>query len=186
TDAVGDFHVRRRLQPGLVDVIPTGVQQIINGEIIKDGRFDAVDSVPRLSPSMIGFGFNNRLLLGGKAGQPAGDPNNLLGLPAGGNLAQIAFDAHRLLETQKNALQQSPVYIKLFQSAFPQEAANYAASGNLDDLINDDTVERAVATFLRTVVTRNTPWDKFLAGDDNALTREQLRGALLFARDVTQ
>jgi len=186
TDAFGDFHVRRRLQPGLVDVIPTGVQQIVNGVIIKDGRFDAVDSVPRLSPSMIGFGFNNRLLLGGKAGQPASDPNNLLGLPAGENLAQIAFDAHRMLETQKNALQQSPVHIKLFQDAFPQEATRYAASGNLDDLINDDTVERAVATFLRTVVTRNTAWDRFLAGDDRALTQRQLRGALLFVRDAAQ
>lgn len=186
TDAFGRFHVRRRLQPGMVDVIPTGVQQIVNGEILKDGRFDAVDSVPRLSPSMIGFGFNNRLLLGGKAGQPAGDPNNLLGLPTGENLAQIAFDAHRMLETQKNALQQSPVYIKFFQDAFPQEAAKHAASGNPDDLINDDTVIRAVATFLRTVVTRNTRWDKFLAGDDKALTGRQLRGALLFVRDVTQ
>src|SRR5262249_57471323 len=141
TDAVGDFHVRRRLQPGLVDVIPTGVQQIINGEIIKDGRFDAVDSVPRLSPSMIGFGFNNRLLLGGKAGQPAGDPNNSLGSPAGENLAQIAFDAHRMLETQKNALQQSPVYIKIFQDAFPPEATRYAASANLHYLINNHTVD---------------------------------------------
>src|SRR5262245_24943182 len=182
TDAFGGFHVRRRLQPGFIDVIPTGVQQIVNGVIIKDGRFDAVDSVPRLSPSMIGFGFNTRLLLGGKAGQPAGDPNNLLGLPTGENLAQIAFDAHRMLETQKNALQKSPAYIKLFQDAFPQEATKYAASGNLDDLIKDDTIIRAVATFLRTVVTRNTQWDKFLAGDDKALTRRQLRGALLFVK----
>jgi cytochrome c peroxidase len=186
TDAFGRFHVRRRLQPDKIDVIPTGMQQIINGVIIKDGRFDAVDSVPRMAPNMIGFGFNNRLLLGGKAGQPAGDPNNPLGLPAGENLAQLAFDIHRMLETQKDALQQSRVYIKLFQDAFPEEAARYEASGNLDDLINDDTVGRAVATFLRTVVTRNTPWDRFLAGDDKALTKRQLHGALLFVRDVRQ
>jgi cytochrome c peroxidase len=185
TDADGVFHVRRRLQPGMVDIIPTGVQQIINGVIVKDGRFDAVDAVPRLSPSMIGFGFNTRLLLGGKAGQPAGDPNNPRGLPAGENLAEIAFDAHRMLETQKNAVQESRVYIKLFQDAFPQEAAVFSRSRNLDDLINDDTIERAVATFLRTVVTRNTPWDRFLAGDDRALTKAQIRGALLFVRDVS-
>ena len=92
TDGNGVFHVRRRLQPDFADVIPTGVQDIVNGVILKDGRFDAVDSVPRVSPSMIGFAFNNRLLLGGKAGQPAGDPNNLMGLPTGENLAQIAFD----------------------------------------------------------------------------------------------
>jgi cytochrome c peroxidase len=186
TDVNGVFHVRRRMQPGFVDVIPTGVQLIVNGEVLQDGRFDAVDAVPRLSPSMIGFAFNTRLLLGGKAGQPAGSPTNPRGLPAGENLAEIAFDAHRMLETQKDALQQSPVYLKLFQDAFPEEAARYAASGNLDDLINDDTVERAVAAFLRTVVTRNTSWDRFLAGDDQALTGRQLRGAWLFVTDATQ
>lgn len=184
TDATGVFHVRRRLLAGLVDVIPTGVQEIVNGVILKDGRFDAVDSVPRLSPSMIGFAFNTRLLLGGKAGQPAGDPNNPHGLPAGENLAEIAFDAHRMLETQKNAVQESAVYVKLFQDAFPSEAATFAVSHSPDDLINDDTIERAVAAFLRSVVTRNTPWDRFLAGDDLALTKPQIRGGLLFVRDI--
>lgn len=185
TDAQGVFHVRRRIQPGLVDVIPTGQQFIQNGTVVRDGRFDAVDSVPRLSPSMIGFGFNNRLLLDGKAGQP-NHPDNPNGLPAAENLCQIAFNVHRMLETQKDAIQQFPVYVKLFQDAFPAEAAQYASSGNLDDLVNDDTVERAVATFLRTVVTRNTPWDRFLAGDDRALTKRQLRGLKVFMTDATQ
>jgi hypothetical protein len=47
-------------------------------------------------------------------------------------------------------------------------------------LINDFNEARAQATFLRTVVTRNTPYDKFLAGDNDALTPAQLRGAKLF------
>jgi hypothetical protein len=47
-------------------------------------------------------------------------------------------------------------------------------------LINDDTVLRATATFLRTVVTRNTPWDRFLSGDNGALSVRQRRGARLF------
>jgi cytochrome c peroxidase len=185
TDAQGRFHVRRRVMPGKVDIIPTGIKQEVNGVVLKDGRFDMVDSVPRLSPSMIGFAFNNRLLLGGKVGQPAGDPNNPRGLPAGENLAETAFDAHRMLETQKDALQQIPAYLKLFQDAFPEEAARYAASGRLDDLINDDTVERAVAAFLRTVVTRNTAWDRFLAGADRALTPRELRGAWLFVSQTS-
>jgi hypothetical protein len=89
-----------------------------------------------------------------------------------------------MLETQKNAVQESAVYLKLFQDAFPQEAATFSASHNLDDLINDDTIERAVAAFLRSVITRNTLWDRFLAGDDLALSKRQIRGGLLFARDV--
>jgi hypothetical protein len=46
--------------------------------------------------------------------------------------------------------------------------------------VNDETEFRAQATFLRTVVTRNTPFDRFLAGDDHALTAAQQRGARLF------
>ena len=51
---------------------------------------------------------------------------------------------------------------------------------DLNLLINDITVLRATATFLRTTVTRNTPWDRFLAGNNNALTPAQRRGARLF------
>ena len=47
-------------------------------------------------------------------------------------------------------------------------------------LVNDQTEFRAQATFLRTVVTRNTPFDRFLAGDNGALTEGQRRGAKLF------
>ena len=37
----------------------------------------------------------------------------------------------------------------------------------------------AAATFLRTTVTRDTPWDRFLAGSNGALTENQRRGAKL-------
>ena len=47
-------------------------------------------------------------------------------------------------------------------------------------LINDVTGSARTATFLRTVVTRNTPFDQFLAGDNGALTPAQRRGAKLF------
>src|SRR5882762_1972631 len=45
---------------------------------------------------------------------------------------------------------------------------------------------RSTATFLRTTVTRNTPFDRFLAGDDRALTARPLRGARLFFAPVTR
>jgi di-heme cytochrome c peroxidase len=187
TEPDGRFVIRRRARAGLVDLIPTPMQKLdAAGHVVMDGRFDPVDSCPRLAPTLIGFAFNNRLLLGGKAGEPFDPSNpqkanaNPSNLPAGESLAQIAFDAHRMLETQQHALQGVAVYRRLFQEAFPDEYARSLASGNLDDLMNDDTVGRAVATFARTVITRHTPWDRFLAGDDGALTARQLRGAQLF------
>ncbi len=192
-DPYGNFAAERVLRPGMVDVIPTPIEKTDpEGNVILSGKFDQVDSVPRLSPSMVGFAFNNRLLLGGNAGEPF-DPSNPAkanknpdDLPAGENLAQIAFSVHRMADTQKDALQANAVYRKLFADAFPGEYAASLVSGSLDDYINEATVIRAVAAFLRTVITRNTPWDRFLAGDDTALTSRQLRGARLFATTVTE
>jgi hypothetical protein len=148
--------------------------------LVATGRLDQIDSVARMSPSMVGFAFNNRLLLGGFAGEPQSTPGSLnpLSDPAQENLTLLLLDAHRMLNRQPAALRAIPSFVKLFRDAFPQEAA--ADSGDLQTLITDDTEFRAQAAFLRTVVTRNTPFDHFLAGDNHALTPRQLRGAKLF------
>jgi hypothetical protein len=161
-----------------------------NLQLLATGRLDQLDSVARMSPSMVGFAFNNRLLLGGFAGNPPSTPGSLnvdpaalalnptTGDPAQDNLTLLLLDAHRMLNFQAAALRQIPTFVKLFRDAFPQEAA--ADTGDLTTLVSDDTELRAQATFLRTVVTRNTPFDRFLAGDDQALTPAQRRGARLF------
>jgi len=96
-------------------------------------------------------------------------------------VALLLLDAHRMLDFQSAELQKLPTYRKLFRDAFPEEAAQAdAAGGDLNLLINDITVLRATATFLRTTVTRNTPWDQFLAGANRALTPAQRRGVGLF------
>jgi Di-haem cytochrome c peroxidase len=147
------------------------------------GRLDQIDSVARLSMAMIGFAFNNRLLFGGFAGEPQSTPGSLnpFSDPAQENLTLLLLDAHRMLNFQSAALLKIPAFVKLFRDAFPQEAAMAdAPPRDLTRLVNDQTEFRAQATFLRTVVTRNTPFDKFLAGDNGALTPSQRRGAQLF------
>ena len=150
--------------------------------LLATGRLDELDSVGRESPAMIGAGFNNRLLLGGFAGERQSVPGSLNPFrdPAQENLTLLLLDAHRMLNFESVALQRIPAFVKLFRDAFPREAAAADGSGSLGDLINDQTVFRATATFLRTVVTRDTPFDRFLAGDDAALTARQKRGARLF------
>ncbi len=151
-------------------------------QLLATGRLDAVDSVGRQSPSVIGFAFNNRLLLDGFAGESNDAPGGLnpFNDPAQENLTLLLLDAHRMLEAQSAELQKLPAFVKLFRDAFPQEAAQADAAQDLNLLINDQTVLRATATFLRTTVTRNTPFDRFLAGSDRALTERQMRGAMLF------
>ncbi len=129
-----------------------------------------------------GVAFNNRQLLGGFAGEIDALPGalNPLNLPAQESVAQLLLDAHRMKDFQSPELQEIPAFVKLFREAFPEEAAQADAMGNLDPLINDITVLRATASFMRTIVTRNTPFDKFLAGNNKALTAPQLQGAKLF------
>jgi len=85
-----------------------------------------------------------------------------------------------MFQLQSAELQKVPSFVKLFRDAFPEEAAIAASRSDLNLLINDNTIFRAMGTFMRTVITRNTPWDRFLAGDNNALTVAQRRGAKLF------
>jgi cytochrome c peroxidase len=219
TDEKGNFIPRRRprvdilpalrrspLFPGdaLVDELPTltdiyqfavgsparGRKLPDPGSLLRTGRLDALDSVARNAPGVIGAGFNNRLLMGGFAGEPDAAPGGLnpFDHPAQENVALLLLDAHRMLNEQSAELQKLPIYRKLFRDAFPEEAAqapgctpqSTPAPGACDALINDMTVFRATATLLRTTVTRNTPWDRFLAGDNRALTSRQQRGARLF------
>ena len=144
----------------------------------------------RNAPGVIGAGFNNRLLLFGLAGEPHATPGGLnpLNHPAQESVSLLLMDAHRLLEDQSAKLQTFATYRKLFRDAFPEEAAmapgcvpqTPPAPGACDKLFTDITVLRAAASFLRTTVTRDTPWDRFLAGDNGALTKNQRRGAKLF------
>ena len=216
TDAEGNFIPRRRPRPelprvrqsplfagdALVDELPTltdiyefalgsparGRKFPPPGRLLRTGRLDALDSVARNSPSVIGAAFNNRLLLGGFAGEPDSSPGGLnpFDFTAVESVALLLLDAHRMLDFQSAELQKFKTYQKLFRDAFPEETAQADAAGDLNLLINDVTVLRATATFLRSAVTRNTPWDRFLAGENGALTAGQRRGAQLFftpARD---
>ena len=150
--------------------------------LLRTGRLDQLDSVGRQSPGLVGFAFNNRLLGGGLGGelQSTSGGLNPLNDPAGENMTLLLLDAHRMLGSQAAELLKIPAYVKLFTEAFPDEAAQAAAKNDMKLLVNDETELRAQATFLRTLVTRNTPFDRFLAGDNDALTPGQLRGAQLF------
>jgi cytochrome c peroxidase len=155
--------------------------------LLATGRLDELDSVGRQAMSLIGFAFNNRLLFGGIGGEPPATPGSLnpFNDPAGENMTLLLLDAHRMLNFQSMELLKIPAFVKLFRDAFPVEAMMADNANDMTMLVNDVTEFRAQATFLRTVVTRNTPFDHFLAGDNGALTEGQRRGARLFFTPAT-
>ncbi len=70
-------------------------------------------------------------------------------------------------------LKQVPEYVKMFEAAFgPGDPYGGKIYG-------------AVAEYLKTIRTRNAPFDRYLRGDKQALTPEQLDGMKLFAGKAT-
>lgn len=67
-------------------------------------------------------------------------------------------------------------YVSRFRDAFPEEAQTLQGG----DIINEDTYSRAMGAFERELVTRNSPYDRYVNGDDNALTDVQKKGLELF------
>ncbi len=63
-----------------------------------------------------------------------------------------------------------PGYADKFSAAFPAE----------NDPITIGNVEKAIAAFEATLITPNAPFDRFLKGDDAALTPKQREGLRLF------
>ena len=82
----------------------------------------------------------------------------------------IAGYENRVLDFLKN----DPIYPGLFRAAFPE------TSGAIDF----DAVVKAIASFERTLVSANAPYDRYrYAGDEAALSESARRGAELFNSD---
>lgn len=59
-------------------------------------------------------------------------------------------------------------YTKLFKEAYPNEK------------LTIDTVVKAIATFERTIISKEAPFDKFIKGDQNAISEDAKKGWELF------
>jgi cytochrome c peroxidase len=66
-------------------------------------------------------------------------------------------------------LAEDATYIAEFKSAFPP-----------DGLINKETIGMAIAVFERTILCGNSPYDRFQAGQKNALSESAQRGLKIF------
>jgi cytochrome c peroxidase len=114
----------------------------------------------RNAPTVWNAAFQNRLFWDGRAGsleeQAKGPPVNPveMGMPS--------------LQAVEERVRGNPDYRPQFVAAFG------------DDTINIDRIAKAIAAYERTLITADTPYDRFVRGDTSALTPRQLRGMGLF------
>lgn len=83
------------------------------------------------------------------------------------------------MDTVVARLRSIPEYETLFQQAFPDKAAAVAA-GQLESAVDSVGLAMALSQFIRSVTSTDSPYDRFLGGDDDALSDAAKRGLVLF------
>jgi len=79
-------------------------------------------------------------------------------------------------EETVSRLKNIPAYVDLFDKAY---------SGGMD-AVTIENLQDAIASFERTIITNNSPFDKYAAGQFDALTSQQRRGLNLFRSASTR
>jgi cytochrome c peroxidase len=126
------------------------------------GKGTGGKELTRNTPTLLNVGFYTAYFWDGRAGSL--EEQALVPIQS---LEEMNQDLDAL-EKELNAI---PGYVAQFEAAFESRATR----------IN---IAKALATFQRTLVSRNSPFDRYLAGDKNALSEDAQRGWELFQGDA--
>ncbi|MBS4168707.1 cytochrome c peroxidase [Parachlamydia sp. AcF125] len=122
----------------------------------------------RNSPTVINSAYHNFLFWDGRADSLEAQCKGPLANRKEMTLAQSPDDAHR--ECQER-IRKIPGYKKLFKSVY----------GNDDCSIDD--IAKAIATFERTILSGNSPYDRYIVNKDkSAMSAEAIHGLTVFKR----
>ena len=79
------------------------------------------------------------------------------------------YEKEEILDIVSQRLADIPEYVKLFKGAFGEK-----------DPITSENIAKAIAAFERTLVTTDTRFDRYMKGDDDAISISEREGFLLF------
>jgi len=126
---------------------------------LKTGIGQGQKNLSRATPTILNAAYNYVQMWDGRfrtleaqALGPIGSPN------------EMNQDVDSLVEELKGI----PGYVALFKNAFQNRG------------IDKDTIAEALATFERTIVSHDAPFDRWVAGDENAISSAAKRGFELF------
>jgi cytochrome c peroxidase len=119
----------------------------------------------RSAPTVINQAYNTLQFWDGRAASLEEQAKGPMANPIEMTSDKTADAAHAAVVKRLKAV---PGYVKLFESVF----------GTKD--FNIDHAAKAIATFERTVYSGNSPFDRYNAGDKQAMTAAQIRGMDIF------
>lgn len=145
------------------------------------------DVQPLTSPTILNTAYQEVMLWNGQFGNAVngivnvGLEDDVLatpGTPKSQNVRELAgietqavagTGVHRMRTSDNSILQTNEEYIALFDAAFPASSGDHLEEAG-----------KAMAAYERTVLANEAPFQKWLKGDAEAMTEEQLVGANLF------
>ncbi|MED5619395.1 cytochrome-c peroxidase [Ideonella sp. BN130291] len=113
----------------------------------------------RATPTVVNTGFNTQFMWDGRKKSLEDQALGPMKTPE-----EMNTDFAVALARLKNV----PGYVAMFDKAYPGEG------------VSEETIAKAIAAFERTVVSSDSPFDRWLAGDRKALTTSQWRGFKVF------
>lgn len=139
-----------------------------------------IDKQTVLSPSVLNSAYQDVMLWDGRAGSGGQNAKEPL-------LQKLAINRFKLqgLETQAidgmkvhrmgtAAIATIPEYQELFAKAFPDRPY---VGADVEDIVRAGL---AIATYERTLLANQAPFQRWLKGDENAMSAKELRGAITF------
>lgn len=147
-------------------------------------HIDSIDLQPLRTPSALNIAFQENVLWNGQFGSfghnsgtsaqwTAGTPkeDNHFGYEGTEIQAIAGLKVHRM-DIDLDFLKNTPIYENLFYYAFPRRQAT--------ERISRETAGLAIAAYERTLLATEAPFQRWLRGDNGAMTTTQKEGALLF------
>ena len=136
----------------------------LNEKGLSDGRSTAVGAfekaLTRNSPTLWNIGYHHTWYWDGRADSLEGQA---LAAWKGGNMGAANYEE---IVAALNGIEE---YRQQFQAVFGEDATA-------------DNVPKALASYMRTIVSGSTPWDTWQAGDDSAISEAAKRGAEVFKK----
>jgi cytochrome c peroxidase len=136
---------------------------LTDGEPVAIGAYNA--KLTRSSPTMWNIGYYPALYWDGRA--PSLE-RQVLGAWSGGNMGATGANGRPSVDDKVAALNGIAGYKPYFQKAFSK------------DSITKEDAAKALAVFMRTIVSVDSPWVKFRQGDKKAFTKSAQRGWAIF------
>ena len=136
---------------------------LTDGEPLAIGAYDA--KLTRSSPTMWNIGYYPALYWDGRA--PSLE-RQVLGAWSGGNMGATGAGGKPSVDAKVAELNKIAGYKPLFQKAFSK-----------DEITKEDAA-KALACFMRTIVSVDSPWVKFRQGDKKAFSKAAQRGWAIF------